>query len=106
MKEYVMPVKRRPARPVVARKVHTVHDASKQVGMPALKSYGPPALRTNEQPGYTGRSTTPSMRVGQGFVYEHASVFGAGNPRTIGATGGQRHIVRRTNVSAIRNLAG
>lgn len=35
----------------------------------------------------------------QGFVYDHARVFGTGNPRTSFATAGEGYVVQRRNTS-------
>lgn len=101
---FIYQVKRRPT-PKLAR-THTVHDAAKCVGLPPVLSTKPTdvPLRTPPRVAFTGRRQTPSPDTGQGFVYQHAAVFGAGNPRTIGAAQGERHIVQRTNVSNCRSL--
>lgn len=41
----------------------------------------------------------PSKAVGQFHVFEAAKVWGTGNPRSSGATGGVRHVVSRRNIS-------
>lgn len=93
-------------RPTKPARVHVVHDAAKCVGLPPIVpvSVTQVPLRTPPRVAFTGRRQTPSPDTGQGFVYQHAAVFGAGNPRTIGAAQGERHIVQRTNVSNCRSL--
>ena len=85
-KPYVYAVKRRRAAPV--RNVRTIHDSAKCIGMSdqvraAPQLYSPYKAITAPAQGI-GRG------MGQGYVYDHAAVFGTGNPRTIGATGGER----------------
>ena len=99
--DFQYPVKR-PREPVV-RKTRTVHDASKCVGLPNVRR-PEPTLRTPERFAYTGKAQVAGSSMAQGFVYSHASVFGTGNPRTIGASGGERRIVARRNVSNMRPL--
>lgn len=41
----------------------------------------------------------PSKAVGQFHVFEAAKVWGTGNPRSSGATEGQRTVVSRRNIS-------
>lgn len=95
---YVYPVRRRkaPASPVV----RTIHDAGACIGMSDQKR-PEPVLRTSFNVIYCGKNQRPSSSTSQGFVYEHGAVFSMGNPRTTGATGGERRIVSRTNISRI-----
>lgn len=98
---YIYPVKRR--RPAPDRRARQVHDAAKCVGMPAPVRAEVPLYTTPKL--LHSRNARPSNGyIGQGFVQEHAATFGVGNPRTTGATGGERHIVTRRNVSNFRSL--
>lgn len=90
-------------REQVVRKTRTVHDATKCVGLPEVRR-AEPALCTPQRFAYAGKAQTPRASLGQSFVYSHANVFGTGNPRTIGASGGERHVVSRRNVSNTRSL--
>lgn len=101
LKDFQYTVKR--PREQVVRKTRTVHDVSKCVGLPDV-SRAEPALRTPQRFAYAGKAQTPGNSLGQSFVYSHAGVFGTGNPRTIGASGGERRIVSRRNVSNPRSL--
>lgn len=98
---FVYEVKRRKAP--MERRVRTVHDASKCVGLPDVRR-AEPALYTQQRFAYAGKAQAQGHSLGQSFVYSHAGVFGTGNPRTIGASGGDRHIVSRRNVSNPRSL--
>lgn len=99
--DFQYPVKR--PRERVVRKTRTVHDATKCVGLPEVRR-PEPALRTPQRFAYAGKAQSAGNSLGQSFVYSHAGVFGTGNPRTIGASGGERHIVSRRNVSNPRSL--
>ena len=77
-------------------RVFVVHDVH---GGPApVKRETVALLNTSPCYGYAHRKA--QRDTAQTFVYEHARVFGTGNPRSTGATGGEARVLHRRNTTA------